>query len=159
MDSLTIDVSGLSPVAVGTVVEYVRRLRRDAGAVPDDDQGEWRNADPEGWTAEAVAQVRAYLRERSDEARLRCFNFAIDQGGWLSREKLFELAHYGPDRRLNGWTRPFDTICNLMVDEGTLPDDAPWVIEAVYLDNSGQASGYRIPAGVVRLAREQADRA
>lgn len=156
MESLTVDVSGLSPVAVGAVVEYVRRLRRDAGAVLGDDDGTWRSADPQGWTTEAVLELRKFLTARGDGARLRCFNYAIDQGGWLSREKLYELSRYEPDRRLNGWTRPFDTAYNLMVDEGTLSPDAPWAIEAIYLDNSGQASGYRVFDGVVRVAREMA---
>ncbi|MCK8616685.1 hypothetical protein M1L58_22925, partial [Gordonia sp. C13] len=66
------------------------------------------------------------------------------------------ISGYEPDRRLNGWTRPFDTAANLLEDEYELPEDATWPVWADYPEGTGfhQARGFYVHPGIVRLVRE-----
>lgn len=155
MNSVTLDVTNWPSASVAALMEYAHQLGVEAAGSVEDDES-WRSAAYEGWTLKHVTLLREYLQERGDTARLECFDVAIRQGGWVSREQVYRISGYEPDRRLNGWTRPFDTAANLLEDGYDLPEDAPWPVWADYPEGSGfhQARGFYVHPGIVRLVRE-----
>jgi hypothetical protein len=73
---------------------------------------------------------------------------------------VYRLGDYGPDRRLNNWITPVNSIYEELVeDRGLESETLP--VAAVYdraVSGYQRARGYRVFQGIVRLVREREDR-
>jgi len=76
--------------------------------------------------------LTAHLKERGKKVQLAAIERAIENGGFVSREEVYELGGYEPTRRLNNWTAPINNYSEVLVREHDLPDDADWPIETQY---------------------------
>lgn len=114
--------------------------------------------EPGAWTAEGVNILMTRLGD-SAQAQYDAILFAASNDGFVSREKVYELAGYDVQgRTLKGFTRPPNRIAQSLRDRGVVPEDAVDVIEAVYdpAISYVQASGFRIPQELVRLIKQWA---
>jgi hypothetical protein len=108
-----------------------------------------------GWTLEGIQELldRLAMEGKPQEAIIR---FAAEHGGFVSREKVYELAGYDEDRMLRGFTRPPNRIAQLLKDSGTVPEGAVDVLYAVYDPSFSyvQASGFEIPDALIPLVKK-----
>ncbi len=95
-----------------------------------------------GWTMQNAALLIAYLRE-ANPVQAKALRRAASQGGFVSRDDVYEIGNYEPTRRLNGFTRPIKRKMQYLQDIGLLPLDAIDVVETEY--EQGWATGFRIP--------------
>ncbi|MEH0972801.1 PIN domain-containing protein [Micromonospora sp. CPCC 205546] len=106
-----------------------------------------------GWSQEALNYL---LNRLTDEAPSQALVLvqAANQGGYVARSQVYEVARYPEDRSLRGFTRPFNRIVQLMREQGLLPDQAVDLFWAVYNDDSpafGVAAGFQIHDDVLPL--------
>ncbi|WP_353113244.1 hypothetical protein [Microbacterium sp.] len=160
-DTITFDISGLSPEAVGYLTQVVADLRTADQELTDHvdvELPDWRNAVSTGWTLDHVEQLRRELAVGRKDVQLAAFDQALQQDGYISRGDLYALAGYDQDRRLNNWTTPFRKAVARMVAEDDLPESAALPMEPVYRDDvSGyqQALGFQVAPEIVKLMNEQ----
>lgn len=160
MESLTLDISDLTPEQVSSVLEFARSLAEDR-PVEDVDDESWRTASSTGWTLDHIDLLRDHLRNRGKTVQLMVFDEAIRCGGFIPREAVYKIGGYDPGRRLNNWTAPFTVATNYLVDDCELPEDADWPVETEYGDGGPQyrpAIGFRVLPEIVKLARVAAER-
>ncbi|MFI9528512.1 PIN-like domain-containing protein [Micromonospora rosaria] len=106
-----------------------------------------------GWSQETLT----YLLDRlSNEAPSQALVlvYAANQGGYVTRSQVYEIAGYPEERSLRGFTRPFNRIVQAMRDEGILPEQAVDLFWAVYNDDSpafGVAAGFQIHENALPL--------
>lgn len=163
---LQLDVTEFTPEQLAQLKAFVDSLRLDADSESkeiyetEDDPQLWREADLDGWTLEHVDYLRKRLQEKGKDVQLAAFDLAIRNGGFVSRESVYRLGDYGPDRRLNNWIAPFNSIYEELVeDRGLESETLP--VAAVYdraVSGYQRARGYRVFQGIVRLVREREDR-
>ena len=164
MESLTLDVSDLTPSQVAQLLEFARQLSTEGGGEsPGGDEVDdeaWRTAPSTGWTLKHVELLREHLKSRGKTVQLNAFDQAIARGGFISRDSVYRIGGYDPARRLNNWTAPFTVASNYLEDEHGLPSTADWPIETEYGDGGPQyrpAIGFRVTAEIVKLVREAAE--
>lgn len=114
-----------------------------------------------GWTVDAyVEAIAALLRRHGVQAQV--INDAIATGtGYVSREEVYVIGSYAPNRSLKGFTRPVNRVTQQLVDEGKLPEDAADLLVADYdpdVKGYQRAKGFQVPMEVVRLMKEERDR-
>lgn len=107
-----------------------------------------------GWTEAAYVEVmEGLLKKYFPQAQ--AINEAIANGtGFVSRERVYELAGYPDTRSLKGFTRPVNRLVSIIVDRGDLPGDVDELLTPVYdPDVSGyqRTSGFTVPPEVVRM--------
>lgn len=156
-DALNLDISDLTPEEVGRVLALVRSMRDEAGPSAESyDDSSWADAVSTGWTLDLILLLREMLRRRGNDVQLEAFNRAIRNGGEISREEIFRIGGYEPNRQLKNWTKPLRTITAELVERGSLPKDAEFPMEADYAEGSGyrQAHLFRVAPEIVKLAKE-----
>lgn len=156
-DALTLDISGLTPEHVAELLTHVRSMREEQ--VPSTESfadTSWVNAVSTGWTLNLVFLVRENLRRRGNDVQLEAFNQAISNGGLISRDEIFRIGGYEPDRQLKNWTKPLRTITADLIERDSLPKDAEFPMEAAYTEGTGyrQAHAFRVAPEIVRLVKE-----
>lgn len=108
-----------------------------------------------GWSVDAYRAALTRLRAEGRATHSEIIDVARQQGGHISREKVYELAGYEPEKRsLRGFTRPVRRICEALRVEGALAEDAPELLEADYDETVAgfqRAGGFTVPAQVVEL--------
>jgi hypothetical protein len=157
VDTLTVDISDLTPEDVARVLGLVRSMRDEADPSAEGiDASSWADAVSTGWTLDLVLQLREMLRRRGNDVQLEAFNQAIRNGGEISRDEIFRIGGYEPKRQLKNWTKPLRTITAELVDRGSLPEDAEFPMEADYTEGSGyrQAHLFRVAPEIVKLVKE-----
>ena len=108
-----------------------------------------RVADPEsapmvlGWTAVTFQQALGRLEAASAGVQANVIREALRQGGFVSREAVYQLAQYPPDRTLRGFTRPANRIVAEMKRAGLVPPDAVEILAASY-QTGVQADGFHV---------------
>jgi hypothetical protein len=110
-----------------------------------------------GWTARELNSLlrRLVTIAPVQEATIR---LAGQQGGYVSREDVYRLGEYEPDRQLKGFTRPVNRLVQELRNSGELPDDAADALSPVYETMSygfGRVDGFRVPEEIVGLLQEQ----
>jgi hypothetical protein len=123
--------------------DRVDRLLSDDEAIPPDG----------GWDAAAIEALFRQLNEEGavQEAVIR---YAALQGGFIEREKVYEIAEYDEFRQLKGFTRPVNRITKLLRDEGRIDEAAVDLLTAVYnplSDNPSVAVGFEVNRHVLPL--------
>jgi len=108
-----------------------------------------------GWTAQSLLLFLAHLLPIApvQEATIRR---AIELGGFVSREEVYRIGEYDPDRQLRGFSRPVNRLAQRFRDDGTVPSDASDVLQPVYDTMSrglGWVDGFRVPEEIVRLMK------
>ncbi len=154
-DSLTLDLAGLTSTQVGELVALTRRYREDAARPVEPADESWREATSTGWTKEHLDLLKANLRQRGKTVQLAALNRAIDNGGFISRDEVYELGGYERTRRLNNWTAPINNFCGVLAEKHGLPEDSDWPIETEYGPGTGfrPAVGFTVAPELVKLAR------
>jgi hypothetical protein len=109
-----------------------------------------------GWTARELNSLlrKLVIIAPVQEATIR---LAGQQGGYVSREDVYRLGEYEPNRQLKGFTRPVNRLVQDLRDSGELPDDAADALSPVYETMSygfGRVDGFRIPEELVGLLQE-----
>ncbi len=108
---------------------------------------------PEPWTLQALS---ALLERLDQEAPVQAAALRLakpDQGGSVSREKVYELGDYADDRMLRGFTRPFRRLTVALQGEGAIPAGVSPIFVARYPDGV-KASYFSVPTEVPQLLEE-----
>jgi predicted nucleic-acid-binding protein len=105
-----------------------------------------------GWTAAALEELLKRLFARAP-VQAAVIHLAADNGGFASREAVYELGGYEETRTLRGFTRPVNRIVQEFRDRGLVPESAPDLLETEYDPSYSyvQASGFRIPQDLIPL--------
>jgi hypothetical protein len=107
-----------------------------------------------GWTKDLVEKAFELLAGSRANVQIKVVKFAIEHGGAVGREVVYELGAYGESRSLKGFTRPTNRATQALRDSGELPEDAEELLEPIYdMSISGyqRAKGFRIPLEIVKL--------
>jgi predicted nucleic acid-binding protein len=123
---------------VASAVEAIDRTAEDAVA----EEGG-------GWTAGAVRRLMSELRDYYP-IQYDAIRRAFSNDGYVSRDAVYELAGYGPDRSLRGFTRPIERLTRLLVDEEVLPYFAESALVAYYdfqATGNNKAIGFGLSSG------------
>ena len=107
-----------------------------------------------GWTKEGLKALLETLDIHAP-TRARVIRRAAEQGGYVSRDEVYELGGYSQSRQLTGWTRPLRTWTEHLRNEGVLgPEDGETdVLYAVY-EGASRAKGFRVPQRVLELLEQ-----
>lgn len=101
------------------------------------------------WTPAAVQELLKRLdgegREQADIIR-----FAAEHGGIVTREEIFQIAGYGEERMLRGFTRPSARITRALQESGVLDGEVEPVLTPHY-DGGVTAVRFEIPLDVVEI--------
>ena len=113
-----------------------------------------------GW-ARALDIALSRLEAEGSHAQVAVIKEAAKSGGHISREQVYAVAQYSPERSLRGFTRAVRRVCEDLIEDDLLAEDAPTLLDTVYNDpESGyqQASGFMVPAEVVQLLADKGRR-
>jgi PIN like domain len=107
-----------------------------------------------GWTLEGVQELLDRLSEEG-QPQADIIRFAAENDGFVSREKVYELAGFDENRMLRGFTRPPNRIAQQLRDHGVIPNGALDVLTAVYdpAFSYVQACGFEIPDELIPLVK------
>jgi len=130
-------------------VEVDQASSADAGRVADSEEG----LTDQSWTLGAVSALleRLDLEAPVQAAALRLAT--SDNGGRVSREKIYELGDFADDRMLRGFTRPFRRLTEVLQTEGVIPAGVLPIFVARYPDGV-KASYFSVPNEVPQLLEE-----
>ncbi|GAB3409630.1 hypothetical protein GCM10027515_28660 [Schumannella luteola] len=113
---------------------------------------------PHVWPREAIDSLLDRLH-RDHHVLERVIRRAAELGGTVSRDDVYSIAEFSPDRTLRGFTRPTDRIRDEMVGEFSLPATALYPLD-VHYRNGSRVLSYRVPPEFVeRLHGRGADTA
>ncbi len=121
-------------------IEDVTRISQSADAD--------RSAIP-GWTPSTVSHLLEQLRKVGGQVQASVIEAAAVAGGWIARERVFELGGYDEARHLKGFTRPVRSVVEGMVEAGLLSDTAEMPLVPTY-PGPGKADGFEVPEAVVQ---------
>lgn len=130
-------------------VEVDQASSVDAERVADAEEG----LTTEPWTLQALS---ALLERLDQEAPVQAAALRLatpDQGGRVSREKVYELGGYADDRMLRGFTRPFHRLTVALQGEDAIPRGVLPIFVARYPDGV-RASYFSVPTEVPPLLEE-----
>jgi hypothetical protein len=145
--TLTIDVTDLSEAQRVKFTDTVTDLLSDL--LGEEEEQELRAG---GWTREAVQQALLELERDNGWVQAAAIRRAIDDGGTISRETVYELGEYPEGRMLRGFTKPVKRIVTQMKSRGAVPEGVSELLYPTYA-NGVQADGFRIPDGLSELMR------
>jgi hypothetical protein len=106
-----------------------------------------------GWDLAAVEALFSRLRDE-DAVHGDVIKYAALQGGFIERDKVYEIAGYDESRQLKGFTRPVSRITKLFREDGLIDDAALDLLTAVYnplSDNPSIAVGFEVNRQVLPL--------
>jgi hypothetical protein len=69
---------------------------------------------------------------------------AAQNGGYVSRERVYEIFEFPANRMLRGFTRPPRRIAEELVSEGLLHPDTEWPLYSVY-DKGVRVTSFGVP--------------
>lgn len=154
--NVTVDVTKWPMPARIELLELIDNIEarlvgdQPAPTIPDE-------VEPSGWNQEAYHAVIKGLLSRHP-AQISVIFEAIKNGtGYVTRDKVYELGHYEPERSLKGFTRPVNRLTAEAVEAGLLTEDAEDLLMPDYDPNVKgfqRAKGFIVPAEVVKMAQE-----
>lgn len=100
------------------------------------------------WTPETVGEVMIALGWESPE-HARVIRHAANHGGIVTREEIYELCDYGPDRMLKGFSRPVLRVVQVLAERGAIPAGLPPILQAVA--GTGPTREFRLDDNVTRI--------
>jgi hypothetical protein len=102
---------------------------------------------PAELTKEMLEAVVQWLEYDGSLDQAHALRSALDHGGFVSREEVYELAGRGPNEILRGFTRPLKRALRSLQERGIIPDDPslPLPLDARYSEGSGRADGFQVP--------------
>ncbi|WP_336715561.1 hypothetical protein [Arthrobacter sp. USHLN218] len=142
------NVTGWSQTRVNRLLEAIKSLEVDIESVPLDE------VEATGWTTTLVEKVFELLTNSRAIVQIKAVKFAIEHGGVVNRDDVYELGGYSESRSLKGFTRPTNRATQTLRDSGDLPEDAEELLEPIYDMNVRgyqRAKGFRVPLEIVRL--------
>ena len=145
---VAVDVSGWPQPRVARLCAFANALAAEV-----DDTAEPAN----DWTSEALNAAFDVLMGRGAIVQLAIVRVAIAEGGFLTRERVYEVANYSPGRSLKGFTRPTNAATQTVKDLGLIPQDASALLVPRYDQSSSsfqRTQGFSVPAALVRLDEE-----
>jgi predicted nucleic acid-binding protein len=130
-------------------VEVDQASSADAGRVADTEE----EPTAEPWTLQALSALLQCLDQEAPVQAAALRLATPDQGGRVSREKVYELGDYADDRMLRGFTRPFRRLTMALQGEGAIPAGVSPIFVARYPDGV-KASYFSVPTEVPQLLEE-----
>jgi hypothetical protein len=110
---ITIDIDGLDDATVA-------RIRRAiSGALAATPAGT-----TEGWTIETALELIRRLESRDRPVQAAVLRRQLEKNGVATRDEVYALGNYEPDRQLKGFTRAVNTIVRELKDEGLVSADS-----------------------------------
>ena len=106
-----------------------------------------------GWDTHSVGFLLQSLDAQAP-VQAATVRLAAQQGGFASREQVYELGQYNDERSLRGFTRPVNRIVQEMRAQGRLPDGALDVLSTRY-DGGVVATGFDVPQELMPLLAPQ----
>jgi hypothetical protein len=110
-----------------------------------------------GWTKKALDTLLSRLAVGHGAVQAKAIRAAIENGGEVARDEIFELGGYQPGRKLKGFTRPVRRIVQQMRAAGELPAEAITPFSPVYdptIRGYQQAKRFSVPPAIVDLWSE-----
>lgn len=144
---LDIDVTDLTDEARVDFTEEVAHLLQKYRSQADTEGAE---QDSLGWDCDTLEQALTLLERDGGWVQAKVIRRALENGGYASRDEVYELGEYEPNRMLRGFTRPVNRIVARMKESGQIPEGAANLLEPVY-DSGVQAGGFRVPRELVDL--------
>lgn len=117
--------------------ENLRQLQH--GEIPDHGWGRVQN----------LQEVIGSLRSETRKVVLR----AIQNGGHVTRDEVYELLERDKTQSLKGFTKPAASLMERLISSGELPRSARPLLEPIYKQSKTyqQAQGFVVPLQVVSL--------
>lgn len=106
------------------------------------------------WTKKSIEQLIGLLAAQGAYTQAHTVNEAVANGGKVTRERVYELGEYEPDRSLKGFTRPIRRLVKQMQAQGQIPETAPVPLEPIYdsaIKGYQRTKGFRLLAGIADL--------
>lgn len=155
--SISVNMSTWPTPARIELIELIGNIEaRLAGDQPSSDVLP-EEVEPSGWNQEAYVDVIKKLLSRHHVQVAVIFEAIKNGTGYVTREKVYELGNYQPERSLKGFTRPVNRLTAEAVEAGLLPEDADDLLSPDYDPNVRgfqRAKGFVVPAEVVKMAQE-----
>ncbi|MCU7722472.1 hypothetical protein ODJ79_01975 [Actinoplanes sp. KI2] len=104
-----------------------------------------------GWTGASRTLLLSRLTAAGANVVAQSFAAALASGGYVTRDKVYELGNYPADRVLKGFTRPINRIVAEMRASGEIPSDAVDPFVPAYDQVTGRAIGFRVAPEIVAL--------
>jgi len=106
-----------------------------------------------GWNVDAL---EALLDQLGAEGAVQgeVIRHAARDGGFIERDKVYEIAEYDEARQLKGFTRPLSRIARILREEGRIDEAAVDLLVAVYdplSENPSVAAGFEVDSHVLPL--------
>lgn len=100
------------------------------------------------WTYESVQELLDRLRALGAHVQASVIEEAASAGGWVARERVFEIGGYDESRQLKGFTRPIRGVVDALVEEGLLAETVGMPLWPTY-PGPGKADGFAVPDDAV----------
>ncbi|QIQ03504.1 PIN-like domain-containing protein [Streptomyces liangshanensis] len=143
--------------------DLLEGLEVDEDSVSDLDRlrGEGQDGDtsaPTGWGVMSLGRFVGELEARYP-VHHKVVVEAAQNGGFVDRARVYELAGYRPDRQLKGFTRPISTVTRNLEDKGVLTGEEPFLLRTIYgsPDEPSWATGFRLADEVMAFFARMAE--
>lgn len=103
-----------------------------------------------GWTAATLDEALTELDRDGSWVQAGAIRRALQNGGTVTRDEVYEIGRYEQTRMLRGFTRPVVRIVNRMRARGVIPASAVDLLTTEY--EGVQAVGFSVPSELVKLA-------
>ncbi len=104
----------------------------------------------DGWYLSSLVEVLRKLRTQA-QVQEATIKRAVENGGYVSREEIYEIGGYEPGRMLKGFTRPVTRISLEVAADFGLSRFHPDLLTPVYAEMKagfGWVDGFRVDAGI-----------
>ncbi len=132
------EITELRRVITGTLASF-RTVETDPAAVF-------------GWTPKLASELHDRLLGANRPVQARTIAAEAAGNGECTREEVYRIGGYDPERSLSGFTKPVARIMREMNAEGLLPLDAANPMQPIYdpaNPSFQRAKGFRMPAELV----------
>lgn len=149
---VTVNVTGWAEYQRSQLIKAIEAVQADVANATD-----LEDIEVTGWTKPAFEEALQYLAGAKAFVQLRVIMAAIQNGGSVSRDEVYELAGYDSTRSLKGFTRPTNRATNALRESGVLPDDADELLAPKYdltVKSFQRTQGFTIPLEIVKLYSE-----
>ena len=117
-------------------------------------------ADPSavlGWTVSTAAELHRRLIAKNRPVQAKTIAAQAQAGGECSRDEVYRIGEYEPERSLSGFTKPVAGVMRQMIAEGLLPVDAVNPMQPIYdpaNPSFQKAQGFRMPTELAPVFAE-----